>query len=264
MHFYKTEGAGNDFLFLTQKPDEDPSFLARELCDRRRWIGADGLVTLLGEGERYRIRVYNANGSPAAICGNALRCAGLLLFDLYGKETADLLTPCGVRRVRAEKLPEKKGKTAIFSASMGVPARKTEWESVLSPLCRGDLYAVSVGNPHAVIFCREEELADPDLAAEAEKIQTAHEDGINVEYCALTADFDLCARVFERGVGETAACGSGAVACAFAARLYGVPESGDARRVRMRGGVLSVSFAEDGAAFLSGECRLVGEGDLWR
>lgn len=306
MHFFKAEGAGNDFIFFTEeaasclscrentpwgyhrfpvaeKPadiphaeketsppvqkdgQENQETALREwvaaLCKRKTGIGADGAVFLSPcAGSGYRMEIRNADGSPAAMCGNALRCAGLLLFHLGGFFESVILTPSGERQVRLTRPPRTPEDEAFVCASLGFPCPlsfRAPPQNDGSPA-----FFVSVGNPHAVLPVTREELSSPLLAGKAAALSSAVPGGVNVEFCAQNPDGSVSVRVFERGVGETAACGTGAVATAFFLRESQARNTERPYLISMPGGILEVSFSECGEAFLSGPCRLCYEGNL--
>ncbi len=246
----KHEGAGNDFLVMIDldnrvqlTPDE-----ARQLCDRHRGIGADGLITVTagtGGGE-VTMGLFNADGSVAEISGNGLRCMvhEVVRAGVVAPGEFTVMTGAGLRRVNCA---EPDGIRAWVSADMG--------SLELLELDPQDRSAqVSVGNPHLVKVV--DDLNGVDLDAEGAALQAVRPGGINVEWIAVGPDGSLDLKVFERGVGPTLACGSGSCAAALAARELGL--IGDEVVVRNPGGDLEVAL-EGTVATLSGEVRIISD-----
>jgi diaminopimelate epimerase len=238
VHLTKHHGLGNDFLvgLWSSVPDHAPA-LARRLCDRRRGVGADGLI--LGSssarpGIDLVMNLWNADGSTAEISGNGIRCLAQAEAYRRGVDAADLVieTAAGDRSVGVR--PGVTPGTVVASVGMGAarpgPAIAT---APTAPTLVGHRVAtVDIGNPHVVILVDEPEAVDVAIAGPA--IEALFPDGINVHFVAPTADGGLRLRVWERGVGITDACGSGASAAAYAAHEWGIV--GDRVRVHMPGG----------------------------
>lgn len=268
LRVWKYEGAGNDFV-MTHDPEDRRPLEPREvtaLCDRRFGIGADGTIRVTNDPEGRPFMDYrNADGSLAEMCGNGLRCVARFLHDLgVAPEQLEVRTRAGVRstqlladdRVRVDMGVPNFTKAAI-------PMRGPAWETFLrEPLDLGGgvtltASAVSMGNPHLVLFLDD----DPDryhvshIGPVLERDDRFPE-GTNVEF-ARVADGEIAARVWERGSGETMACGSGACAIAVAAEEAGLVGSRSA--VRFPGGLLEVERGDGGPVLLTGEARGVFE-----
>jgi diaminopimelate epimerase len=260
--FEKYEGLGNDFIVVMAASVEDVSTeWARAACDRRRGIGADGVLVILPsrtERADARMRVINADGSIAEMCGNGLRCAALHLALQRGIERGELgvETDVGVRRCAIER----KGDDAVVAAEMGIVRLQGELS-----LSVGEeeisLTRVDAGNPHAValrpVTPSQFERLGPALSS-----HPAFERGANVEFARVDGRF-LDVRVWERGAGATLACGTGACAAVAVARTKGlVPATGPVL-VRLPGGELEVGYDRvTGEATLSGPARRVFAGSL--
>ena len=248
MEFVKMEGLGNDFIVL-----DGPLELARgdvaRLCDRRRGIGADGVLVVEKVGtERVAMGYWNADGGAAEMCGNGLRCVARFAVD-RGWSTGELVvdTPVGPRRARVDgdEITVELGPVEVAPSTVTVAGL--------------ELVPVSVGNPHAVTF-----VSDPASAPVAEQgsvIEHHHlfPEGTNVEFAAVRDPAAIDLRVWERGVGETLACGSGAAATAAVARRQGLV--GERVLVRLLGGALLVELRGDGA-WLTGPANTVFRGTL--
>ena len=271
--FTKMQASGNDYIVIdcTVTPIGAPSALAVAMSRRRMSVGADGIVLIVpSEIADVGMRMYNADGSEGLTCGNALRMTARYLYDRKrcGGEL-DIETLSGVRRVR---IITDCGKVISVSAEMGrasrVPADiPAVWhgETVTNvPVdIDGDRYSVtalSVGNPHAVIFCaRDELLLCGSVGAKLER-HPMFPDRVNVEFANLRSDGSLEVRVFERGSGETGSCGSGACAAVAAAHINGYIESCSTTRVVMPGGDMRVTCDASLGLTLEGAVETVYEG----
>lgn len=231
--FVKMQGLGNDFVVL-----EGPMTLSAEeiaaLCDRRFGVGADG-VLVVTNGDPVGMEYWNADGSSAEMCGNGLRCVARYAYDKGWAMDRNFAvnTPMGERGVRVleDGVEVQLGRPSVTGHS--------EMD--------GERYhLIDVGNPHAVVMV--DDPGSSDVATVGERLQSEFEEGINVEFVSVT-DGHLKMRVWERGVGETLACGTGMVAAAFVATktdgLEGPIE------VEVPGGVGRVDF-RDGMAWLRG------------
>jgi diaminopimelate epimerase len=252
----KHHGAGNDFLVLVDREGTSPidAGLARALCDRRYGIGADGVIRVSAgrNGADLAMELRNADGGEAEMSGNGVRClaqaavdAGLVEGPAFTVETA-----AGVREVEYHD-----GSAATASVDMGAVLLGDE-----SPVGAGEhrALAVDVGNPHLVL--RVDDPSRTDVEGTGRRLQARARNGVNVEFVAAGPGPDaVTLRVWERGAGETLACGTGSVAAAAAMRHWG--EVGDRVEVHSPGGDLSVQLDGDRAR-LSGPVRKVAELDV--
>ncbi len=245
MDFVKMEGLGNDFVVLDGPREVSPAEVAA-WCDRRIGIGADGVLVVTG-GETVRMEYWNADGSAAEMCGNGLRCVAryALLKGLAAGPEFDVETPAGSRRVMV--------KDDVVRAELGPVARSG---SVLE-LAGYQLNPVDAGNPHAVAFV-DDCYAVP-VAAAGPVIETdpAFPNRTNVEFATVVDPGRIGIRVWERGVGETLACGSGAAAAVSVAYEEGL--TGNSVEVLLPGGSLQVELIE-GVAWIEGPARVVFAG----
>ncbi|MFC1475661.1 diaminopimelate epimerase [Candidatus Zixiibacteriota bacterium] len=216
--FTKMHGTGNDFIFVLAKTRSGRQFWTKKrigtLCDRHIGIGADGLIVLtpLAKREGYGFRIYNADGSTAETCLNGLRCAAFLVSR--GPGTVIFEPPAGPVSTR---VLSRAGSTAIVRVDLGVPEYGA---ATLPPLGRGrnkiTVTAISVGNPHLVVFVRDFNFDWPVVATQVQQ-QSAFPRGANVDFVRVINRRRMELRFFERGVGPTLSCGSGAVAATLAA-----------------------------------------------
>ncbi len=236
MHLTKHHGSGNDFLIGIDQPvPRDPAACARSWCARRTGIGADGLILAETSPDGPSAMVlYNSDGSRAEISGNGLRC----LVQALARTTGDrewegaVLTDVGLRRgwLRATEEPDR----VLVRVEMGTVADGATLDpaSLPVPTVAGHVAVVDVGNPHVVVH-----VADPQaivLAESGPAIEALVAGGANAHFVMPTSDGALVVTHWERGAGVTSACGSGAVASAYAANSWGVV--GDEVSVRMPGG----------------------------
>ncbi len=283
MNFTKMQGAGNDFILVeTGDMQRDWSPVAIAMCDRRFGVGADGLLLLLpSDIADFRMRIFNSDGSEADACGNGLRCLVRYIFEkgLISPGTHQVLveTASGVRKVELHKIG---GKVANIRAGMGEPnfgakdipviidrgrGNTVDIKSMLSyPISVGGkkllLNLVSIGNPHAVYFWQYP-VSDFHLSQLGPKVEQ-HEifpAGVNFEVARVINRQQIEARVWEKGVGETLACGSGACAITVAAQLHGYIDN--KVDIKLPGGILNVDWDGVGEVFLSGPAEIVFTGE---
>lgn len=248
----KLHGLGNDFLVLLSDGDSSAAdaALAKRVCDRHHGIGADGLIVgqlLEGQEERMRFRLWNADGSEAEMSGNGIRCLAHAALDqgwVGEGEPVSFSTPAGRREVaiRRGQAPD----VAWGTVDMGpVTVRGEEHRCNVG---HGQLL-VDVGNPHLVVLGPDP--ATVDVAGLGRRLEATEPAGVNVEFVVLGPGPDtVTMRVWERGVGETEACGTGA--CAAAAAMHHWGRVGTSVTVSQIGGTAAVELRGDGTATLSG------------
>jgi diaminopimelate epimerase len=270
LRFLKYQGAGNDFVMVVDLDDERP-FTPEEvasLCDRRFGAGADGLIRLVRASDAPFFMDYrNADGSPAEMCGNGIRCVARLALDehLADGRSFDVATRAGIKHVDVladDRVSVAMGVPAF--AKSAIPMRGPAWETFMEePFDLGGgitvkASALSMGNPHLVLFVQD----DParfhvgHIGPALERHELFPE-GVNVEFAHIV-DRDVVVRVWERGSGETKACGSGACAVAVAANEAGLVPT--RTTVHFPGGDLDVERREDGDVLLTGPAERVYEG----
>ena len=277
MRFSKYHGTGNDFVLVEDLHDRlrlDQE-LIEAVCDRRRGIGADGLIRMVRTPEAdFFMDYYNADGAVAEMCGNGIRCLAKYVYDreLINRTEFDVMTRAGLKRVVVD--PED-GVAARVTVGMGLPAFERKDIPMTGPA--GERFvgqplevdgrtfmatALSMGNPHCVLVVdSREELAAlqvPELGSEVEH-RPEFPNRTNVEF-VQAGDGMLRARVWERGSGETMACGTGACAAVVAGSLAGL--SGPETDIEFPGGVLHVNWRKDEDVYLTGPAVWVYDGDL--
>lgn len=275
MKFYKMHGIGNDYIYFDCMNAEitNPEKLAVRLSDRHFSIGGDGIILLCPSSVAdVKMRMFNADGSEGKMCGNGVRCLGKLARDLgYVKgDFCRVETLSGIKTLQFFYGKDKKVESV--KVDMGAPELNGEkipsafkGEKVVSaPLNAGGkeykVTLVSMGNPHCVVF------ADPDTmniesVGRPFENHPAFPDRINTEFVKVTGDNELKMRVWERGSGETLACGTGACAAAVAAVLNGLCDKNRPITVRLSGGDLIINIA-DGKVFMTGGATLAFTGEV--
>ena len=244
MRFTKMEGLGNDFVVVDDSVRVDPA-LVRRLTDRRRGVGADGLLQVTVENGAVRMGYWNADGSLAEMCGNGLRCVARYAVDqgLATGNAFEILTPVGARRVQLSDQP----RVELGPFEVG---ESFEFEGWL-------FHRVAVGNPHAVAIV--EDLAAAPVAALGSELGRLTPGGINVEFVRVVDPNRIEMRVWERGIGETLACGSGMVAAA--ATAHGLEFTKSTLTVGVPGGDGIVEL-EGSTSWLTGPVSYVFTGEL--
>lgn len=251
MDFVKAEGLGNDFIVVTEPLAILPERIA-ELCERKTGIGADGVLEITAvDTNSVAMRYWNADGGEAEMCGNGLRCVALIAVEHGIVEGPALTVRSAVGDHPATVLPD-----GIVRAFVGVPhAFRTEELIVAGHAVR----PVGVGNPHAVLFVDDVDEANVEEIGSTIERDAIFPDGSNVEFVEFDEGDRIKVRVWERGVGETQASGTGSAAAAFAARA--VQELGDAVTVALSGGELLIEF-DDAGAWMTGPASIVYSGTV--
>jgi len=277
MKFTKMHGTGNDYIYVNgfKEKIDDPVAFAIKWSDRHKGIGSDGLVMILPSDTcDFRMRMFNADGSESEMCGNASRCIGKYVYDkgLTTKKEVLLETLAGVKVLklypgadnRVEKVTVDMGEPILDAAL--VPTSFTEEKVVNKPVNFSSnvnyaITCVSMGNPHAVIFTENiQQLNLPEIGPLIENAPVFPR-RTNTEFIEVISRDRLKMRVWERGSGETMACGTGACASLVAAVLNGLTE----RKVTIQllGGELEIEWKEtDGHVYLTGEAVTVFEGEI--
>lgn len=276
LNFTKMHGCGNDYIYFNcfEQQIADPESLAIQLSDRHFGIGGDGIVLICpSDIADAKMRMFNADGSEGKMCGNATRCIGKYMYDngLIDKPEMTLETLSGIKLL---KMVAESGKIVRVTVDMGkailkpseIPTQFTGDLAVSVPLeVDGTQYAVtcvSMGNPHCVVFVNEdvEALDLPAIGPSFENHEMFPE-RINTEFIRVIDSHTLQMRVWERGSGETWACGTGACAAAVAAVLNGYCPKGEDILIHLRGGDLTIRYTDE-AVFLSGSATTVFEGSV--
>lgn len=277
MVFTKMHGTGNDYVYINcfQENVENPSEVSVKLSDRHKGIGSDGLVLILpSESCDFKMRMFNADGSESEMCGNASRCVGKFVFDKGMTDKTEILleTLAGVKilqlhlndRREVESVTVDMGEPILEAELIPTTFSQSPVVKQLLPIGKYTTYeatCVSMGNPHAVIFMENiDELDLPKIGPPIEH-SPYFPNRTNVEFVEKISDNFLKMRVWERGSGETLACGTGACATVVAAVLNGLAER--KTTVQLLGGELEIEWREsDNHVYLTGDAVTVFEGEI--
>ena len=250
IQFDKMQGAGNDYVYVDASKNriENPGQLAIKISDRHFGVGSDGLVLIMpSDIADFRMRMFNADGSESAMCGNASRCVGKYVYEkgLTNKNEILLETNSGIKIL---KLAVNNKKVQKISVDMGLPRLRAEeiplnYSDVMNvPVEKMNFTCVSMGNPHAVSFV--ENVAGFDVEKTGKKVENnpLFPERTNVEFAEILSPDRIKMRVWERGSGETLACGTGACATLVAAVLKG--KAGRKATLELLGGEVEVEWNE--------------------
>lgn len=276
MKFTKMHGIGNDYIYFNgfDTAIDDPAALSVRLSDRHRSVGGDGIVLILpSDCADFRMRMFNADGSEGKMCGNASRCIGKYVYEkgLTAKTTVTLETLSGIKTLHlhvtdgivtsvavdmgcadfnADAVPVSFNTDEVIERSFTVA--ETEWR----------ITCLSVGNSHCVTFC--DEVAALDLAKIGPTFEHApiFPERVNTEFVRCVDRTTLEMRVWERGSGETMACGTGACASAAAAVKTGRCPANEPITVRLLGGELRITVSDDFSILMEGPAEFAFEGEV--
>lgn len=275
MKFTKMHGCGNDYIYVNcfKEKVNNPSKIAQELSDRHFGIGSDGLI-LIKESEKvdFQMEMYNADGSESAMCGNGIRCVAKYVFD-YGlteKTKISVETKAGIKYL---DLKVEHGKVVMVTVDMGapilegknVPVALDKEKVIAEPITVGgkdyEFTAVSMGNPHSVTFVDStEELEIEEIGPQFE-YHPMFPERVNAEFVQILDRKRINMRVWERGTGETLACGTGACASVVACVLNGLTDN--EVFVHLLGGDLLVKYDQkQNKVFMTGPAVTVFDGEV--
>ena len=277
MKFTKMQGIGNDYVYVNclQETIENPSELAKKISDRHYGVGSDGLIMINPSDKAdFEMEMYNADGSRGEMCGNGIRCVAKYVYDygLTDKTSISVETLAGIKYL---DLTVEDGKVVLVKVDMGTPMLRPEEVPVVSekegvidePITvDGQEYrmtCVSMGNPHAVVFI-DQDVKEFPLETVGVKFEN-HErfpKRVNTEFVNVLDRHTAQMRVWERGSGETLACGTGACAVAVACALNGLTE--DEVTVKLLGGDLQIKWdREKNTVYMTGPAEVVFDGE-WK
>ena len=253
MRFTKMHGIGNDYVYIDgfQETVQNPSELAIAMSTPHFGVGSDGLILILpSDAADFKMRMFNKDGSEGTMCGNGARCVGKFVYEhgLTDRTSFSLETGGGVRQIRLHLVGQE---VRSVTVDMGEPVRLQMDEKMTF---------VSIGNQNVVFFINE----DPFTYAAFDQLGPAYceQYDANIEFVQMLSENRLKMRVYERGSGETLACGSGA--CAALVAAYTKSLCGRAATVELRGGDLQIAWrAEDGHVIMTGPAETVFEGE-WK
>ncbi len=276
MKFTKMHGIGNDYVYVNcfEETIENPEEVSIKISDRHFGIGSDGLVMIMPSDKAdFRMRMFNADGSEGNMCGNATRCIGKYVYDnhLTDKTEITLETRSGIKYLT---LYPENGKVQTVLVDMGkailnpasIPMKAEGEEFISKPVeVNGknvNITAVSMGNPHAVTFVDDVESLDLEKIGPDYENHTLFPERVNTEFAKIIDDHTVMMRVWERGSGETWACGTGACACAVACVKNGFFPYDKEITVKLRGGDLYITYKNDGTVLMRGPAETVFTGSI--
>ena len=274
MKFTKMHGIGNDYVYVNcfEEQVENPAEMAVKVSKYHYGVGSDGLIMICpSDVADFEMKMYNADGSESEMCGNGTRCVGKYVYDrgLTDKTTVSLMTGAGLKILQ---LQVKDGKVAAVRVDMGAPELRPELIPVDLPgemvmghrLTVGaqtyEIHCVSMGNPHCIVFVKDPDQVDVAQVGSMLENHPVFPKRANIEFVQVVSRNHLRMRVWERGSGETLACGTGACASLVAAVLTGQAD----RQVTMDllGGSLELDWSfEDGHVYQEGPAAFVFDGE---
>ncbi len=275
MKFTKMHGIGNDYVYVNCLEEKigDPARTARLVSDRHFGIGSDGLILIEpSEKADFTMTMYNADGSQGAMCGNGIRCVGKYVYDhgLTNQEHVRIETISGIKEL---DLTVREGKVEQVRVNMGsprleaaqIPILTQEKEAVNLPIeVDGETYGitgVSMGNPHAVVYLEDLDNLDIETLGPKFENHQCFPDRINTEFCKVLDEHNLQMRVWERGSGETLACGTGACAAAVSSIINGYTK--EQVNVKLLGGSLQIYWdRENNLVYMTGPAEEVFHGEI--
>ena len=277
MKFTKMHGIGNDYVYVNcfEENVKDPSAVAKFVSDRHFGIGSDGLILIKpSDVADCEMDMYNLDGSSGAMCGNGIRCVAKYAYDhgLVKKTSISVATKSGIKYL---DLAIKNGKVSFVKVNMGSPILQAkqipvvaETEEVIdAPIeVNGTTYhftGVSMGNPHAIVYMDDIDNLDIEKIGPAFENHIAFPDRVNTEFVKVIDNHTLQMRVWERGSGETLACGTGACAVAVASVLNGHVDGDSPVTVKLLGGDLQIFWdRQENLVYMTGPATTVFDGEI--
>jgi diaminopimelate epimerase len=275
MKFTKMHGIGNDYVYVDcfREKVENPQELAIKVSDRHKGIGSDGLILIMpSDIADFRMRMFNADGSEAQMCGNGIRCVGKFVFDAGHTQKKEITveTKAGIKILqlfpvngKVEKVRVDMGEPVLIAKN--IPVLWNE-EQLINKVIDFEpekyaLSAVSMGNPHAIIFTEGIDALDLEKIGKKIENHPMFPEKVNVEFVEILSPTLARMRVWERGSGETQACGTGACAVEVAAVLNGKLER--KATISLLGGNLDLEWNnENNHVYMTGEAVKVFEGEI--
>lgn len=276
--FSKMHGIGNDYIYINcfQETVTDPEKLSIFMSNVRFGVGSDGLVLILpSEVADFRMRIFNADGSEAMMCGNATRCVGKYIYEhgMTDKTEVSLETNSGIKYLTLY-VNEATNKVDAVKVDMGkailkpaeIPVADDGDRFIAKPVVVDgvsyDMTCVSMGNPHAVVFLPEIDSLDLEKMGPSFEHHPLFPNRVNTEFIRVIDDHTLQMRVWERGSGETFACGTGACAAAVASVLNGYCKREQEILIHLRGGDLRIIYHNDESVTMIGPATFIFEGKM--
>ncbi len=276
MKFTKMHGAGNDYIYVNcfEETVKNPEKLAIKVSDRHFGIGSDGLILISPSDKAdFKMNIYNADGSEGMMCGNGIRCVSKYVYDngMTDKDEISVETRSGIKLI---KMNVENGKVVSARVNMGEPILEAEkiptkfdGENVIrQKLTIGEkdyeVTCVSMGNPHCIVYV--DDVKDIDLEKIGPKFENNEmfPERINTEFVHVVSDTELDMRVWERGSGETLACGTGSCAVTVASVLCGYCKRNTEIKINLLGGTLTDIWTDGGDVYMTGPAATVCTGEI--
>lgn len=276
MKFTKMHGAGNDYIYINcfEETVKNPEKLAIKVSDRHFGIGSDGLILISPSDKAdFKMNIYNADGSEGMMCGNGIRCVSKYVYDngMTDKDEITVETRSGIKLI---KMNVENGKVVSARVNMGEPILEAEkiptkfdGENVIrQKLTIGEkeyeVTCVSMGNPHCIVYV--DDIKNIDLEKIGPKFENNEmfPERINTEFVHVVSDTELDMRVWERGSGETLACGTGSCAVTVASVLCGYCKRNTEIKINLLGGTLTDIWTDGGDVYMTGPAATVCTGEI--
>lgn len=276
MKFTKMHGAGNDYIYINcfEETVKNPEKLAIKVSDRHFGIGSDGLILISPSDKAdFKMNIYNADGSEGMMCGNGIRCVSKYVYDnsMTDKDEISVETRSGIKLI---KMNVENGKVVSARVNMGEPILEAEkiptkfdGENVIRQKLTIDkkeyeVTCVSMGNPHCIVYV--DDVKDIDLEKIGPKFENNEmfPERINTEFVHVVSDTELDMRVWERGSGETLACGTGSCAVTVASVLCGYCKRNTEIKINLLGGTLTDIWTDGGDVYMTGPAATVCTGEI--
>lgn len=278
LKFTKMHGIGNDYIYINafEQKIDDPNALALKLSDRRFSIGGDGVILICpSDVADAKMRMFNADGSEGMMCGNGVRCVGKYVYDnLLEDKTRDTITIETLSGIKTLKITAVDGKAELLEVDMGKAILKAKDIPVIYDGCdtviakplvvegkEHIVTCVSMGNPHCVTFVSDVDSLELEKIGPGFENHGAFPQRINTEFVKVIDEKTLQMRVWERGSGETWACGTGACATVVAACENGYCKKGEDITVHLRGGDLIINYTDE-RVLMTGPATKVFDGEI--
>lgn len=274
INFTKMHGIGNDYIYIDcfKEQVDNPEYLAKIMSPRRTSVGSDGIILICpSDVADAKMRMFNLDGSEGKMCGNGIRCVGKYIYD-NGICKKDVITVETLSGIKTLDITAKNEKAEYIKVDMGcpefcpenIPVNYRGDEMINAPVTVNNtvynITAVSMGNPHAVIFCDSIENLDLEKTGPDFENMPIYPERTNTEFVKVISATELKMRVYERGSGETFACGTGACAIVAAAVKCGICELDKEITVHLKVGDLLITYSSDGHIYMKGTATKVYEG----
>ncbi len=276
INFTKMHGIGNDYVYVDgfKYTIGDPNKFSEFVSDRHFGIGSDGLILILpSDIADFRMRMFNADGSEGKMCGNATRCIGKFVYEA-GYTKSDKVTLETLSGIKYLTLHVEDEKVVSVDVDMGmailkpadIPMTADGDTFINQPITIDDkIYygtSVSMGNPHVILYCDDVDSIELETIGPKFEFNPLFPERVNTEFVQIINENTVKMRVWERGSGETWACGTGACAVAVSCVLNGYCKKGEEITVILRGGELKITYNEDGTVLMQGPATKVFDGTI--